>query len=380
MLLSRPVPRPSAGRGYRRAAVVVLGLVAVIGAVLSWGSLYQAASVELGGSGPRYAGINVVGAAFPLLLDALILGASLRYVAGVKARRPVAGWRMAAHAAIAGTIVLNGAAADSPSNVPWHIVAPAVWSLIVELYARDVLGELREVRAHDAELIPLRLWLTAPGESIRTSWRMARTGERSAERARVAADRCAAACDALRRALPGLRHRRTRRQITRRVWAGSIDPADVFAAIGWLRASAAEGPVPADDVFRAALRSVVPPSAPRGSVLPSTEPGGPGVGYPGTGTWTVIEVSPPVAPGTTPPAAEAVPARPDDVARLRAAIAAGDLDRRPSQEAVRRHLRIGRRYAGAALTALRDEESGRAFAGTAPPVRPRTPTSARRRP
>ena len=246
------------GVWYRRGAVTVLTLVAAIGAVLSWGSLYLAASVGLGKDSPTWHGVNLVGAAFPLLLDALILGASLRYIGGVKAGRPVAGWRIAAHSAIAGTIVLNAAAADTAAHIPWHVVAPAVWSLIVELYARDVLGELREVRKVDTDRIPARLWITAPGESIRTSWRMARTGQQSTEVARVEADRCAAARDALRRAIPGAANRRTRRQITRRLWAGSINPTDVFTAIGWT------GDV-LDDcdpevVLRAALRAVLAPT------------------------------------------------------------------------------------------------------------------------
>ena len=245
------------GRWYRGGAVLVLTVVAGIGAVLSWGSLYLAASVGLGASSPTWQGINLIGAAFPLLLDALILGASLRYVGGVKAQRPVSGWRVVAHAAIGATVCFNAAASDTAAHIPWHIVAPAVWSLIVELYARDVLGELREVRPQNADRIPLRLWISATGESVRASWFMARTGEESAEVARISADRCAAARDALRRAIPGKVNRRTRREITRRLWAGSITPGDVFAAIGWCGEAIKE--CDPEVVLRASLRAVLGP-------------------------------------------------------------------------------------------------------------------------
>lgn len=241
-------PLHTSGRWYRRGGALGLVVVAAIGACLSWSSLYEAAIRHVGQHAPivSLAGVqvNLVGAAFPLLLDALILSASWMYVGGVKQGRPVAGWRLTSHAAIVGTIAANAAAAPNLSDMPWHVVAPAVWSVVVELVARDVLGELSEVKRDQADRIPLRLWLSAPAESVRTSWRMARTGESSAEAARIAADRCAAARDALQRALAGFRHRRTRRQITRRLWAGSIDAGDVFEAIGWT----AGAQTPASDV------------------------------------------------------------------------------------------------------------------------------------
>ena len=216
---------PVDGRWWNRTAIAVLPLVAAVGAVLSWGSLYAAASEALGSQAPAPFGINLAGAAFPLLVDALVLGASARYVAGVKAARPVGGWRAAAHAGIAGTVLLNAAASPTVGDVPWHVTAPIVWSVLVELVARDVLGELQEVRRHRADRIPLRLWLTTPAESVRISWRMARTGATDADAARVATERCAAARDQLAAALPGPHRWRRRRQITRRLWAGVLDPA-----------------------------------------------------------------------------------------------------------------------------------------------------------
>ena len=212
-------------RRWNAVAVVVLPVVAAVGAVLSWGSLYAAAAQALGAHAPTPGGVNLAGAAFPLLVDALILGASARYVAGVKTGQPVAGWRLAAHAGVTGTVLLNADAAPTLGDIPWHVTAPIVWSVLVELVARDVLGQLRAVSARRADRIPLRLWLTTPAESVRVSWRMARTGADNADAVRAITERCAAARDDLAAFLPGRRHARTRRQITRRLWAGALDPA-----------------------------------------------------------------------------------------------------------------------------------------------------------
>jgi hypothetical protein len=226
-------------RVWNRVALWVLPVVAAVGAVLSWGSLYTAATAALGSSAPvvhlaTAAGtwrVNLVGASFPLLVDALILGASARYVAGVKAGRPVAGWRLAAHAGVVGTVLLNADAAPTLADVPWHVTAPIVWSVLVELVARDVLGQLRAVAGPlHADRIPVRLWVTAPVESARVSWRMARTGIADATRVRAMTERCAAAADLLAVTLPGppgTRNAAARRQIARRLWSGALDPAQL---------------------------------------------------------------------------------------------------------------------------------------------------------
>mgnify|MGYP000502941570 CR=1 FL=1 len=249
------------------AALGLLG-IALLGALNSWAAMYASASAGLSGThlptlDVRWLGpVNIAGATVPLLIDALIVVASLRYVVGVKEQRPVAGWRVAAHVAIAATVVMNALAAQHAADIPWHVVAPAVLSLVVELTARDILGQLREVRrGMDVDRIPLRLWLSAPAESARTSWRMARTGERSASSARTAADACAAARDALNRALPGTSNASVRRQITRRLWAGTIPPEDVFAACGWTGTDGT--PLDPDAVLRAALKGIVgqPPAS-----------------------------------------------------------------------------------------------------------------------
>ena len=214
------------GGWWNRIAIAVLPVVAAVGAVLSWGSLYEAAARGLGAHAPTPFGINLVGAAFPLLVDALILGASARYVAGVQAGRPVGGWRLAAHCGVAGTVALNAAAAPRPADIPWHVTAPIVWSVLVELVARDVLGELRAAQPVAAlGRIPVRLWVTAPAESVRISWRIARTGAADPDAARAETERCAAARDHLAVVHPGPARWRMRRQISRRLWAGALDPA-----------------------------------------------------------------------------------------------------------------------------------------------------------
>jgi hypothetical protein len=66
-------------RRLRFWARIVLVPVALIGAILSFQSLYQAAVPTFG---------QWLAAGFPLLVDLLILGASLQYVAGAKIGRP----------------------------------------------------------------------------------------------------------------------------------------------------------------------------------------------------------------------------------------------------------------------------------------------------
>ena len=86
-------PRPATpGRRFRQASIGVLAAVAIAGAYMSWQSLYLAATTHLGYGSPllhiRGTEVNLNGAVFSLLLDGLILGASLAYVSGVKGERP----------------------------------------------------------------------------------------------------------------------------------------------------------------------------------------------------------------------------------------------------------------------------------------------------
>jgi len=211
-------------------ARVVLVPVAGIGAILSFRSLYEAAIPTFG---------EYLAAGFPLLVDLLILGASLQYVAGAKVGRPMTGWRLTAHAGVAATLILNALAAPRPGDIPWHVTAPAVWAVLVELTAKQVLGEWRASHAVRVDKISLPLWVTAPLESMRTRLLMFRTGTTDAHQARISVGLHAAAREALRLALPARRSRparsgrRVRRVINRQLRAGSLPPAAILRPLGW---------------------------------------------------------------------------------------------------------------------------------------------------
>lgn len=229
-------------------ASIVLVPVALIGAALSFESLYRAAVPIFG---PRLA------LGFPLLVDLLILGASLRFVAGAKVGLRRTGWRMTAHAGVTATLTLNALAAHSLRDVPWHVTAPAVWSVLVELTARDVLGEWRVTHSPHHDRISLRLWLTAPIESARTWLRMARRvhGEQAAARLDVGLH--AAAVEALRLALPGRRGRRVRQILERQLRSGSLPPAAVLRPLGWGDVASTLEKITPEAVLRAALLDVL---------------------------------------------------------------------------------------------------------------------------
>jgi hypothetical protein len=240
---------PAEARRLRRWARVVLIPVGLIGAVLSFENIYGAARPTFG---------PFLAAGVPFLVDFLILGASLMYVAGAKIGRPRAGWRLTAHAGVAGTLVLNAMAAPDLEHLPWHVVAPAVWSVLVELSAREVLGEWRAVHAVPADRIQLALWFSAPIESARTALHMMRTGTPSAAVARREVGVNAAARRIMRKALPR-GSGATRRALRRQLRAGSLDAETVVRALGWHPEQAAGGTGAVDKAAaeRAALVAAV---------------------------------------------------------------------------------------------------------------------------
>jgi hypothetical protein len=323
-------PRPDAhlrrqGRWLRVAAMLVLIPVAVIGAALSFRSLYLAAVPVFG---PRLA------LGFPLLVDFLILGASLQYVAGAKTGRPRAGWRWTAHAGVAGTLFLNAMAAHSLAEVPWHVTAPAVWSVLVELSAREVLGQWRAIHAPTGERIPLRLWLTAPIESCRTWLRIARRVEGEQAAARLDVGVHAAAVEALKLSLPQRRARRVRRILKRQLRAGSLPPSAILGPLGWLDSEEALTDITPHSVLRAALRDTLHDHAPYGHQRHEDRP-------------VVLRAEPPpareltaapgpvaaVAPGSDPdPAAEPGPVAVADPVAAPGPVAEPDPDAVPSAD------------------------------------------------
>jgi hypothetical protein len=234
-------------------ARVVLVPVAVIGAVLSFRSLYLAAVPTFG---------EYLAAGFPLLVDLLILGASLQYVAGAKIGRPMAGWRLTAHAGVGGTLILNALAANELGQVPWHITAPAVWAVLVELTAKQVLGEWKATHTAKADTISLPLWMTAPIESVRTRLLMFRTGITNAHQARIAVGVNAAAREALRLALPRWNARRVRRIINRQLRAGSLTPVAILRPLGWTKGGVVLNNARPDVILQAVLQEVLDPGSP----------------------------------------------------------------------------------------------------------------------
>lgn len=228
----------------RWSSGIVLAVVAAAGAVLSFSSLYAAAV-------PTFGPVLAIG--FPLLVDALCLGASLAYAAGAKIGRPRVGWRMTAHGAAAGTVVLNALASPDLAHVPWHVTAPLTWSVLVELVGRELLGTWRATHTVPKDRIPGRLWLTAPVESVRTWLLMARTGASSHAAARLEVGVQAAAAESLRLALP--KARRARRILRRQMRAGSLDPVAVLDALEW--GTTSDAVLSPEAVMRSALAGVL---------------------------------------------------------------------------------------------------------------------------
>lgn len=203
------------------ASRVVLAAVALAGAVLSFRSLYAYAVPAFG---------KVLAVGFPLLVDALVAGASLAYIASCQAGRPRRGWRLIAHGGVLGTVILNGLASPDLAGVPLHVTAPIVWSVLVEMVARD--STFSGTPPLELARIPWVLWVTAPIESVGTVLRLARQAGHARARLEVGLD--AAAREALRLALPGWRARRVRRILGRQLRSGSLTPAAALALPGQL--------------------------------------------------------------------------------------------------------------------------------------------------
>ena len=229
--MSEPAPVPRRLRPLRIAGALVLVPVAVYGAALSYNSLYLAARRVF--DTPVF-GLNLA-VGLPLVVDLLILGASLVYVDGAREGRPGAGWRLTAHAAVATTLILNAIAARTPAEIPWHVVAPAVWSVLVELTAREMLQEWRASQQRPTDKIPARLWLTAPAESLRTWLRMARRldGEQAAARLDIGLQDAALIALHTAMAPHGRTGRRTRRTLAKLLRRGVLPSHAILTPLGW---------------------------------------------------------------------------------------------------------------------------------------------------
>lgn len=204
------------------AALFALG-VAVIGGVGSWQGLHDGIEPY---SGPGFARL------FPALVDLVILIATLEFVAATRSGGRRQGWRLLAHSFIGLTLALNALSAArkwGSDGVPWHLVAPAVWAVLIEMYGRKFAGEWDQETGRD-KLLPVRLWLRHPLDSARHWLRSAQLGD--AHR-RVAADLGTqrAAVLAIRMTVP-LREHRIRRALIAQVRSGALPPAAVLDACG----------------------------------------------------------------------------------------------------------------------------------------------------
>lgn len=203
----------------QRIGAAVLVLPAVAGAILSWQGLFEGSSTAFP---------VAMAAIFSLLVDALAVGASARWVATVRQGTPNQGWRLLAHGAIAATVAMNGYAAYPQWElVPWHVVPALVWSAITELVAKDFAQQHRDETKPAGDGIRLALWIASPVESLRTKLRQARAGEPSAIQARADVTHIAAAKVAVRRTAKGLQFVRDRRIIARQLRRGALAPAKV---------------------------------------------------------------------------------------------------------------------------------------------------------
>lgn len=235
--------------GSERAASLALVLLAGIAGWLSYASVRALAVAKIG---------PIEGSAFPLLLDVGVYVASQYYLGGARRGKAQHGYKTLTRALIAATIAINAAAAHDWRSVLVHVVPPAVFAALVELRARQVLGEARE--SLGTKRIPLRLWLVSPVKAFRISLHVARLSAHG--ELWEARERRAAAERALKLAVPGRRARQARRQARAVLRTGQLDPAELIAATGLDRATEQTGP---DAVLRAALRAALGASASQGA-------------------------------------------------------------------------------------------------------------------
>lgn len=245
------------------AASLALAALAGIAAWLSYASVRTAALPVFGPRG---------GSAFPLLLDTGVFAASEYYLRSVRANRPMAGFRTLTRALIAATIAVNVSAATNARGALLHAVPPALLAALVELRARQILGDVRHQAGSWPDRIPLRLWLTSPVESFRLWLWVAKASSHSTQRA--ARERHLVAVRALKLALPGrIGEPRTARALVRRqLRAGTLDPAILVTATGLDAEIKGTG---AAAVLRVALRAALTASATQGIDASSDAPGAP---------------------------------------------------------------------------------------------------------
>ena len=233
-----------------RAATAALVLLAGIAGWLSYASV-RAAAVHV---------FNPVGgSAFPVLLDAGVFASSEFHLGSVRKGRPSFGFRTLTRALIAATVAINVSTAGDWRAALMHAVPPALFAALVELRARQILGDQRA--ASGAERIPLKLWIVSPVRSFRITLHVARAGAHGdlwQQR-----EQRAAALRALRIAVPGRgQARRARRQAAAAIRTGMLAPAELIAATGLDDTADGTGPAA---VLRVALRASLGASGSQGT-------------------------------------------------------------------------------------------------------------------
>jgi len=246
--MTTTVQTPPATRS-ERAATAALVLLAGIAGWLSYASV-RAAAVHVFGP--------VGGSAFPVLLDAGVFASSEYYLASVRKVRPSLGFRTLTRALITATVVINVSTAGDWRAALMHAVPPALFAALVELRARQILGDQRD--ALGVERIPLKLWIVSPVRSFRITLHVARQSAHGALWQQR--EQRAAALRALRIAVPGRgQARRARRQAAVAIRTGMLAPADLIAATGLDDTADGTGPAA---VLRVALRASLGASGSQG--------------------------------------------------------------------------------------------------------------------
>jgi hypothetical protein len=274
---AHPRPRPVRRHGLT-AGRVVLGLVGVAGAILSFDNLRRLALSH--GIDHRLAW------AYPSVLDLLIAGCTIMFVDSVhNDERPIYAFRIVAHLGVAGTVVLNAVAGTGNGviGVLVDVFPPLAWSLVIELASLDATRAHRARHPQPAEPtqhVPWELWTAMTRTAVAATLHMARVPAcRNYAEAIVAvydidaakillrfdtlaAEQTPDAGEQLRRRVLGL--------TTRMVRVGSLpsqDLLDITAAhagdpAGILRAVVAARVAP---TLRPARRNPAPAPAPRGA-------------------------------------------------------------------------------------------------------------------
>jgi len=167
--------------------------------------------------------------AVPLVADLLALGASAQYVSTIRERGSGGRWwQLTAHAAIGVSIFLNITGTHGIGRA-YHAVPPIALAVLLELVARSFAKTWKAENA-DPSAIPMKLWITAPIEQIKTVLRAARTGASIEDARRDAGAHEAAHLSIDLASGRKVSRRRLLRSAHRQLSMGTVLPAEVLTA------------------------------------------------------------------------------------------------------------------------------------------------------